>query len=278
VRPKRRDIAVPPFPAEIAWIGSEPPPVDRICARGPLLVHFVDVAHVSSVRTLPYLAAWAERYEGLGLRVVAVNSPRFPFTADLIKLEAALARLDPPFPVACDSGYAVWHAYGCEGWPSLFLWGSGGALRWYHFGEGEYQATEVAIQDQLRGMHGSGLALPEPMAPLRPSDTPGALVAPPSEEIFPGGSASEPWVATTQERRLELEYAAGGVWASVDGTGSLEAALDDGSTTAVEIVAPGAYRLTAHPTHQSHNLLLVASAGLSVYSLGFEAAVPEADE
>ena len=40
---KPSDIAVPPFPPGTEWIGAEPGAVERICARGPLLVHFVDV-------------------------------------------------------------------------------------------------------------------------------------------------------------------------------------------------------------------------------------------
>jgi hypothetical protein len=274
VRPGAPDIAVPPFPAGMTWIGAAPPPAERISARGPLLVHFVDVAHFSSVRTLPYLNAWAERYGGLGLSILGVNSPRFPFTANAGKLEAALARLDVRFPVAVDSRYELWHAYGCEGWPSLFLWGRGGVLRWFHFGEGEYLGTEEAIQEELRGLHGAGAELPEPLAPLRPSDAPEALVAAPSEEVFPGGSASEPWSATANGPRIELDYAAGEAWASVDGSGELSVALDGGPSTTIEVGAPGAYRLAGDPHHQRHHLSLRPSPGVSVYSVGFAAGVP----
>ena len=62
----------------------------------------------------------------------------------------ALGRLGIAHPIADDSAHAVWHDYGCEGWPSLFLWGRGGALRWFHFGEGDYVGTEEAIQELLR--------------------------------------------------------------------------------------------------------------------------------
>ena len=48
-----------------------------------------------------------------------------------------------------DSGYVVWHDYGCKGWPSLFFWGQGAPLIWFHFGEGEYAATEAAIAAEL---------------------------------------------------------------------------------------------------------------------------------
>jgi hypothetical protein len=273
MRPQARNIAVPPFPPGTEWIGPEPRAVERICARGPLLVHFVDAAHLSSVRTIPYLSAWEERYRDLGLTVVGVNSPRFPFTADAGKLGAALARLGVRFPFAADSRYEIWHAYGCEGWPSLFLWGRGGALRWFHFGEGEYAATEDAIQAELRAGD-PDLELPEPLPPLRPSDAPGALVARPSGEVLPGGSESEPWRPREGEPALELDYEAGGAWATVDGRGGLRASLDRGPELTIEVEAPGAYELAAHERHEAHHLAVSATPGVRVYSIGFSAAVP----
>lgn len=273
MRPEAQDIAVPPFPEGITWVGSEPSSVERICARGPLLVHFVDVAHFSSVRTLPYLDVWRERYAPHGLTILGVNSPRFPFTADAGKLTAALERLDVRFPVALDASYRVWHDYGCEGWPSLFLWGRGGALRWFQFGEGEYAATEAAIQDELRAVSPTLDAF-EPLAPLRPSDAAGALVARPSDEVFPGGSTSEPWVATHEDSSLELGYEAGGAWASVDGEGELRVSVDGRPETTIRVDAPGAYELSAHERHGSHRLDVAASPGISIYSVGFAAGLP----
>src|SRR4051794_16238952 len=185
------DIAVPPFSPGLRWPGGEPAPVERICARGALLVHFIDAAHLSSVRTLPYLTAWKARYSPHGLTVLGVNSPRFPFTGEEAKLASALERLGVELPVAVDREYAAWHAYGCQGWPSLFLWGKGGTLRWFHFGEGEYAGTEAAIQEELAALSPS-LDLPEPVPPVRSVDAPGALVARPTPELLPGGSIGEP--------------------------------------------------------------------------------------
>ena len=216
MRPQTLDIAVPPFARGTVWIGEEPPAVERICASGPLLVHFIDVAHFSSVRTLPYLSEWAKRYREVGLTVLGVNSPRFPFTGDEEKLAATREGLGVRFPVALDREYRAWHDYGCEGWPSLFLWGKGGALRWFHFGEGEYAATETSIQEELLAVSPT-LDLPAPLAPIRAADAPDTLVARPTDEVLPGGSIADPWRAIRPEDSLDVAYSAGGAWASVDG-------------------------------------------------------------
>jgi hypothetical protein len=270
------DIAVPPFAPSLEWIGPAPAPVERICARGPLLVHFVDVGHLSSVRTLPYLNAWQERYSPHGLTVLGVNSPRFPFSAEPAKLAAALGRLEVTFPVALDAEYLAWHDYGCEGWPSLFLWSRGGALRWFHFGEGEYAATEAAIQEELRAVSPS-LELPEPLDPLRPSDALGALVARPTDEILPGGSISEPWRANGPGEEIDVDYEAGGAWATVDGQGELTVSLDGGQPRAIAVGEPGAYELSGHERHESHRLSLAASPTVDVYAVAFAAGIPPED-
>ena len=158
-----------------------------LTAGGPALVHFLDFAQLNSVRTLPYVAEWDRRYREAGLRTIGVQAPRFPFGADPEAVSAGLERLGVGFPVAIDAGRALWHSYGCEGWPSLFLWSLGGALSWFHFGEGDYAGTEEAIQAELREQDALQ-DLPAPLAPLRATDAPGARVMAPSPEVFPGGS------------------------------------------------------------------------------------------
>jgi hypothetical protein len=274
MRPERDDIAAPELPGGLRWHGGgRAPRMFELAAAGPVLVHFFDYAQLNSVRALPYAIEWDRRYRGAGLTTLGIHSPRFSFTARRESLAPALGRLGIRHPVADDSGYGAWRDYGCKGWPSLFLWGRGGALRWFHFGEGEYQATETAIQEELERARGEGLELPGPMAPLRPSDAPGALVARPSDELFPGGSISEPWRVAEADPPLELDYSAGEAWASIDGLGSLVVSVDGGPETTIEVGAPGAHRLAAHPGHEAHHLSLRASSGLRVYSIGFAAGV-----
>jgi hypothetical protein len=248
------------------------PRIAQLLAAGPVLVHFFDFAQLNSVRALPYVVAWRARYANAGLSVLGVHSPRFAFTADRAKLVAALERLGVQHPVAEDSRYQIWGDYGCRGWPSLFVWGQGGALRWAHFGEGEYVATEAAIQEELRALD-PDRELPLPLDPLRPSDAPDAKVIPPSEEVFPGGSAAEPW-RSGDDGPLEVEYGGGGAYAAVDGAGELRVALDDGAEATIAIDIAGLYELAEHPRHERHRLTLTATGGVALYSVAFSAAIP----
>ena len=274
MRPQRAEIAIPPLPANLDWVGTGGPArIETLVAARPVLVHFFDFAQLNSVRTLPYLSAWSDRYRDEGLAVLGVHTPRFPFTAHRDAVVTAVARLEIPYPVAVDSGSRVWRAYGCEGWPSLFLWGRGGALSWFHFGEGEYRATEEAIQ-QLIVEARPGARLPDPLPPLRASDAPGALVVPPSEEVFPGGSAERPWKARFGSPPIELEYTAGGAFAAADGEGALELELDGGACAPIAVHGPGLYELVRHDRHEQHRIALRPSSGVRVWSLSYAAGVP----
>lgn len=273
MRPERDTIAAPDLPGTITWIGEQPQSMPALTAAGPVLVHFLDFSQLNSVRTLPYLAEWDRRYREAGLRTIGVQAPRFPFGADPQQVAAGLAELDVSFPVAIDAERELWLAYGCEGWPSLFLWTTGGALSWFHFGEGEYLGTEMAIQEELRELDALR-SLPEPMQPLRPSDSPGARVMPPTPEIFPGGSWEQPWIATTEDPKLSAEYAAGAACATVEGSGELLVQVDGGERRAVPIDGPALYTLAEHPRHEAHSLTLEPVGELRVWSLSFAAGLP----
>jgi hypothetical protein len=273
MRPERADIAAPELPPRTRWLAGSPGSMAELTAAGPVLVHFFDFAQLNSVRALPYLVAWHERYRAAGLSVLGIHSPRFPFTADPGALSDAVERLAIAHPVAADSDYAIWHDYGARGWPSLFLWGQGGALRWFHFGEGEYVATEEAIQDELRGLDAL-MELPEPLAPLRPTDAPGALVAAPTQEAFPGGSPAQPWGADEAGAELHVDYAAGGAYAALAGSGSVTVRLDDAPERTLTVDAPGLYELATHERHEEHALTVSPSAGIEVYAFSFAAGMP----
>ena len=270
MRPTRDDIAAPELPGRIAWLNTQQPPrMSELTAGGLVLVHFFDFAQLNSVRALPYVLEWNRRYTPLGLTVLGIHSPRFRFSAERDVVAPGLAALGVEHAVALDSDYAIWRDYGCKGWPSLFLWGRGGTLAWAHFGEGEYRATEEAVQDELR-REDPAVELPPPMEPLRPTDAPGALVAPPSEELFPGGSPAESWEPRPGDDRLEIEYEAGGAYLVAEGEPRVGV---DGAPPG-PLLGTGLVQVAAHPRHERHRLVIEASPGTRVWAISFAPGLP----
>ncbi len=273
MRPDRDSIAAPDLPVGIEWVGVEPESMPALTAGGPALVHFLDFAQLNSVRTLTYLTEWNRRYRDAGLSMIGIQTHRFPFGADPDVVANGLGRLGVDFPVAIDAERQLWHAYGCRVWPSLFLWSLGGALAWFHFGEGEYLGTEEAIQAELREIDALR-ELPAPMTPLRPTDGPGTRVMVPSPEIFPGGSWERPWTAGEDGDELRVSYEAGGAYATVEGYGTIEVELDGSSKAAITVGIPALYALAEHERHESHSIALRPTPSLRIWSIGFAAGVP----
>ena len=274
MRPGRDNIAAPDLPEGITWVGQEPESMAALTAGGPALVHFIDFAQLNSVRTLPYLSEWSRRYREAGLSVIGIQAPRFPFGGEPATVAAGLAPLGVEFPVAIDAEHDLWAAYGCEGWPSLFLWSLGGALSWVHFGEGEYLETEIAIQEELREIDALQ-PLPEPMAPLRPTDGPGARVMAPTPELFPGGSWERPWTAGEDGEDLAFDYQAGGVYVTVEGEGEVLTEIDGEWDEPIAAGPfPGLIAIAEHRRHEAHSLVLRPTPGLRVWSISFAAGAP----
>ena len=273
MRPGRDNIAAPDLPASLEWIGAEPDSMPALTAGGPAIVHFVDFAQLNSVRTLPYLGEWARRYREMGLSVIGVQSPRFPFGADREAVAAGLARLGVEFPVAIDAERELWGTYGCEGWPSLFLWALGGALAWVHFGEGEYLGTEMAIQEELREIDALR-PLPETMAPLRPEDAPNARVIAPSAEVFPGGGWERPWIAGEEPTSWSSNTRRAAAWATIEGRRVAHRRGRRRAPRCGRVPGPGIYELATHERHGTHAVTLIPEAGMSVWSVSFDPGLP----
>ncbi len=266
MRPERDNIAIPPFPPGITWIGTEAPVSERLTARSALLVHFFELGELSGIRTLPFISSLAARYAENGLSVLGVHSPRSALAASDEALTAGLERLDVDFPVGNDSEHRIWHAYGCRGWPSTFLWGQGGTLRYVHFGEGAYHETEEAVRIELAG--GEGHALPEPVIGPPPSGKP-PRIGKPSDEVFPGGSHDVAWQPGEPGEPLEVEYAGAGAWAALDGDGTVALTVDDEPTGAIVLDGPGLYELSGHPVHGMHEVRMDFEGEVRVWSLAF---------
>jgi hypothetical protein len=241
VRPPTADIAAPPFPRDLRWINVAMLRIDQQLGR-PVLVEFWDFCRVNSLRTLPYLIAWHERYAEAGLRVIGVHSAGFEASRDVDAVRAAVGRLGVPYPVVVDVQLEIWQLYGNVGWPARYLWDQDGMLSEYHHGEGAYAETERAIQ-ALLGVER------EVVAPVRVSDAPDAALAVQTDDVE--GPYSGP-------------YEAGGVAAVLSGRGRVCV-----NGRVIEVSYPGCYTLIEHPRHTVGELSLEIGAGVECHTVCF---------
>ncbi|HKN12611.1 MAG TPA: redoxin family protein [Candidatus Binatus sp.] len=167
------------------WIQYGPVSIKALRDKAIVLVDFWDYTCINCIRTLPYVVAWNKRYARSGLLVVGVHAPEFSFAREGSHVTEAAARFGLEYSIVLDNEYAIWRAYSNRFWPAKYLVDAKGRIRYYHFGEGAYQETEVAIQGLIRELN-PGASLPPPMEPVRDSDRPGAVCYRVTPELYLG--------------------------------------------------------------------------------------------
>jgi len=245
VRAPADTIPAPPFPRELPWVNVAPLRMDMQLGR-PVLVEFWDFCRVNSLRTLPYVQAWHERYAPDGLRVIGIHTGGFPPSQDEANVRRAVERLGITYPVVIDVRLELWDFYGNAGWPARYLWDRGGYLYSLRYGEGAYDETERELQ-ALLGVER------ELLAPLRLQDAPGVLL--PAQTEDQPGAYSGP-------------YEAGGAWVVLEGSGTVTA-----NGHAFEVTEPGCYPVVEHPHHTVGRLELEVGDGVTCHATCFTAGV-----
>jgi thiol-disulfide isomerase/thioredoxin len=122
-----------------------------------VLVDFWTYTCINWLRTLPYVGAWAHKYQARGLVVVGVHTPEFDFEHDLDNVRRQVTDLGVDYPVAVDNDYAIWSAFSNLYWPALYLIDAQGGIRYHRFGEGDYDRSERIIQRLLTDAGGGGV-------------------------------------------------------------------------------------------------------------------------
>jgi hypothetical protein len=234
-------IAAPEIPPGLPWFGGGPLRMADLLGQ-PVLIEFWDFCRANSIRTLPYLQAWHERYGPRGLQVIGVHASGLSPSPDSSAVEAAVARLRIGYAVVVDTQHEIWWQYGNQGWPARYLFNQSGRLFEQHYGEGAYDETERAIQELL--------GIDEPLVePLRPEDAPGALLEPQSDDVE--GAYSGP-------------YRAGGVWAVLEGNGWVSV-----NGRRLNVPALGCYELISHPRSTAGELELELGPGVDCHAVCF---------
>jgi len=147
---------LPSLGSATAWLNS--PPLTAAGLRGKaVLIDFWTYSCINWRRTLPYVRAWAEKYKDQGLVVIGVHAPEFAFEKNIDNVRWAATDMRVDYPIAIDNEHAIWRAFNNEYWPALYFVDARGHIRHHVFGEGEYEQSEVILQQLLAEAGVSGI-------------------------------------------------------------------------------------------------------------------------
>ena len=279
----------------VGWINSDPTSLRRLRGR-VVLVDFWTYSCVNCLRTLPHLKKWDRAYRDDGLTIVGVHSPEFAFEREPDNVRSAVRKLGIRYPVALDNDFVTWTNYANQYWPAKYLIDRSGRVRYYHYGEGEYEETERQIRRYLgSGVSGevSEVADRTPRGPLTPetylgferlANFVGSRVVPNHEGSYsfpaflgPGQLAYEGRLVVEPERivakrgaKLRIQFTAREVNLVLGGAGRLEVLLNGRPRRTISIGGePRLYRLLELPELHEGLLELRFTPGLSAYAFTF---------
>ncbi len=291
----------PDFTGIVKWLntpGDQPLTLPGL--RGKVvLVDFWTYSCINCQRSLPHVEAWYNDYRSDGLVVVGVHTPEFAFEHVVSNVESAAKSLKVDYPIAIDSNYGTWNAYGNEYWPAEYLIDPTGEVRAYDFGEGDYSMMEADIRSLL---HANGVQeLPSstevanktPTQQLSPESylgygemqyDVGTPVVPNQAAVYRGPNPMPPgsfafngtWTDSVQEATsgpdasIDLSFTANNVYLVMGGQGMVQVSLDGRPVTSVAVSGvPGLYTLFSHPSLESGVLSISFSPGVQAYDFTF---------
>jgi thiol-disulfide isomerase/thioredoxin len=147
---------LPSLGGATGWLNSRP--LTAAGLRGKVvLIDFWTYTCINWLRQLPYVRAWAEKYKDQGLVVIGVHTPEFAFERDVDNVRRAAKDMRVDYPVAIDNDYTIWRAFNNSYWPALYFVDAQGHIRHHHFGEGEYEESEMILQQLLEEAGNGGI-------------------------------------------------------------------------------------------------------------------------
>jgi cytochrome c biogenesis protein CcdA/thiol-disulfide isomerase/thioredoxin len=206
----------PDFVGISQWFNTEEPLTIAKLKGKVVLVDFWTYTCINCIRTLPHVTSWYNKYKDQGFVVVGIHTPEFEFEKDTNNVKDAINRFAINYPVGQDNDYSTWKNYNNQFWPAEYLIDGKGTIRRTHFGEGEYEETERAIQDLLKE---AGQSVNDKVNTL-PDETPHTKMSPETylgaarmEYYYPNGKTSEgSQTFTDSVKPAENSFVFGGAW------------------------------------------------------------------
>ncbi len=140
----------PEFIGITKWLNTDQPLTIKELKGKVVLVDFWTYTCINCIRTLPHVTSWYDKYKDQGFVVIGVHTPEFEFEKDSNNVLNAIKQYNIHYPVPQDNVFATWNNYNNQYWPAEYLIDAKSIIRRTHFGEGEYDETERAIQALLK--------------------------------------------------------------------------------------------------------------------------------
>jgi peroxiredoxin len=122
------------------WINSPPRTLAEL--RGQVVVvHFFAFGCINCINNYPWYREWTDELAGQPVAIIGIHTPETATEEDNDLLKASLAEHGLTFPVAVDKSKHTWAAWHNGVWPSVYLIDKRGRLRYWWYGELDWQGA-----------------------------------------------------------------------------------------------------------------------------------------
>src|SRR5580658_9211142 len=226
-----------------SWLNTDGgKPVSMRDLKGQVvLLDFWTYCCINCMHIFPDLHYLEQKYANQPFIVIGVHSGKFDEEKDADHIRHAVLRLNLTHPVAVDSQYKIWNAYGVSSWPTLILIDPDGNVVETWSGEGHRDEIDARIEDLLKaGRENGSLANPIHFKSERESFKSGILEFP--GKILADAATDRLFISDTNHNRVLVADLNGKV-SQIIGDGST--GLKDGSFREAEFRQPQGLALSA---------------------------------
>jgi len=137
-------VRAPEFTGAVEWFNVSSPLTLRALRGKVILLDFWTYGCVNCMHILPDLKRLEEKYRD-ELVVIGVHSAKFSNEGQSENIRRIIVRYEIEHPVANDSAFAIWKAYGARAWPTQVLIDPEGYVVATASGEGHAEGFDRAI-------------------------------------------------------------------------------------------------------------------------------------
>ncbi|MCF7974846.1 MAG: redoxin domain-containing protein [Phycisphaerae bacterium] len=148
-RVTQRAFKAPEFEAVETWINASPLTMAQ-CKGQVVVIHFYTYGCINCIRNLPHYNSWYERYAQRGVQIIGIHRPETSGERQIESVRKKGVEAGIQYPVAVDNEAVNWNAWGNRVWPSVYLVDRQGFVRYWWYGELNWQGAPGELQMRNR--------------------------------------------------------------------------------------------------------------------------------
>ncbi|MFC1633531.1 redoxin domain-containing protein [Planctomycetota bacterium] len=106
------------------------------------VIHFYAFGCGNCIRTLQYYNEWRKHFSPSAFQIIGIHRPETERERDIDKVKEKAVEAGMEYPIAIDNESLMWEAWANHIWPSIYLLDRNGYVRYWWYGELNWQGAE----------------------------------------------------------------------------------------------------------------------------------------